>query len=222
MRGGRSVGLVDEDCGSMSVECYPITGLPHVSQIYRDYLTMGDKPVDAAGRRWYGGEAFGGQWMGAARAGVGGRRLAEEVTGQKVSLGTECEWVSEQASELLGYAAVTEWLGECYLPQGDERPTLGKAFARLMARIFAEQGLIVIDASSREFHALGAGTLRYAIEHADELQKELIARSEELVREGYHAQVMGAEGASLLFLVGEEAGGRGALRRPAGGQWKGG
>jgi bacillithiol biosynthesis cysteine-adding enzyme BshC len=130
--------------------------------------------------------------------------------------------VLEHASELLEYAPVTEWLRECYLPQGDEKSTLASAFARLMAKIFADQGLIVIDASLREFHALGAGTLRYAIEHADELQKELIARSEELVREGYHAQVMVAEGASLLFLVDEETGERVALRRPAEGQWKAG
>jgi bacillithiol biosynthesis cysteine-adding enzyme BshC len=310
----------------MSVECYPITVLPHVSQIYRDYLTMGDKPVDAAVRRWYGAEPFGGKWMREARPDVDGGRLADElqrqnvefgasaaalenieklragaravVTGQQVvlmggplltllkaasavarakeatrasgvehvpvfwlatedhdlaevdqvsllsktavetlhaglrvphavpvggvHLGAEMERVLEQVSELLGYAPVTEWLRECYLPQGDERPTLGKAFARLMARIFAEQGLIVIDASSREFHALGAGTLRYAIEHADELQKELMARSQELVSAGYHAQVMVAEGASLLFLVDEETGERVALRRPADGEWRAG
>ena len=47
----------------MSVECFPITVLPHVSQIYRDYLTMGDKPADAAVRRWYGSEPFAGKCM---------------------------------------------------------------------------------------------------------------------------------------------------------------
>jgi bacillithiol biosynthesis cysteine-adding enzyme BshC len=151
-----------------------------------------------------------------------GLRVPHAVPVGGVHLGAEMERVLEQASELLGYAPVTEWLRECYLPQGDERPTLGKAFARLMARIFAEQGLIVIDASSREFHALGAGTLRYAIEHADELQKELMARSQELVSAGYHAQVMVAEGASLLFLVDEETGERVALRRPADGEWRAG
>jgi bacillithiol biosynthesis cysteine-adding enzyme BshC len=311
----------------MNVECYPITVLPHVSQIYRDYLTMGDKPAEAAVRRWYGSEPFAGKWLRVARAPVADAgRLADVlerqnvefgasaaalenieklrtgaravVTGQQVVLlggplltllkaasavarakeatratGVEhvpmfwlatedhdlaevdqvsllsktsvetlraglrvphavpvggvaldagMERVLEHASELLEYAPVTEWLRECYLPQGDEKSTLASAFARLMAKIFADQGLIVIDASLREFHALGAGTLRYAIEHADELQKELIARSEELVREGYHAQVMVAEGASLLFLVDEETGERVALRRPAEGQWKAG
>jgi bacillithiol biosynthesis cysteine-adding enzyme BshC len=151
-----------------------------------------------------------------------GLRVPHAVPVGGVALDAGMERVLEHASELLEYAPVTEWLRECYLPQGDEKSTLASAFARLMAKIFADQGLIVIDASLREFHALGAGTLRYAIEHADELQKELIARSEELVREGYHAQVMVAEGASLLFLVDEETGERVALRRPAEGQWKAG
>jgi bacillithiol biosynthesis cysteine-adding enzyme BshC len=310
----------------MSVECYPITVLPHVTQIYRDYLTMGDKPADAAVRRWYGAEPFAGKWMQNPRPAVDAARLADElhrqnvafgagaaalanieklragaravVTGQQVVLmggalltllkaasavarakeatrvsgvehvpmfwlatedhdlaevdqvsllnktevetlraglrvhrpvpvggvvpGLEMEQVLERASELLEYAPVTEWLRECYLPQGDRKPTLASAFGRLMARIFADQGLIVIDASSREFHAMGKGTLRCAIEHADELQRELIARSEELVSEGYHAQVMVAEGASLLFLLDEGTGERVALRRPSEGQWKAG
>ncbi len=206
----------------MNVECYPITVLPHVSQIYRDYLTMADKPADAAVRRWYGAEPFGGKWVRNERPGVDAERLADAlkqqniefgasaaalenieklragaravVTGQQVvlmggplltllkaatavarakeatrasgvehvpvfwlatedhdlaevnqvsllsktavetlhaglrvhhavpvggvPLGAEMEQVLEQASELLAYAPVTEWLRECYLPAG--------------------------------------------------------------------------------------------------------
>ena len=69
---------------------------------------------------------------------------------------------------------------------------------------------------------LGRGTLRYAIEHAAELQTALIARDKELVKAGYHAQVLVAEGASLLFLLDEVTGERVALRRSADGQWKAG
>jgi bacillithiol synthase len=310
----------------MSVECYPITVLPHVSQIYRDFLTMGERPADAAIRCWYGSEPFAGRWIGGAAAGADANRLADElkrqnesfnagpaavanieklragaravVTGQQVTLfggplytllkaataiarareatratgvehvpvfwlatedhdlaevnqislltktavetlhaklhvshavpvggvvpGTAIEPVLERASELLGYAPVTDWLRECYQPHDEYKPTLTSAFARLMSKIFVEQGLILIDASSQECHALGASTLRYAIEHADELQQALIDRNEELVRESYHAQVMVAEGASLLFLIDEETGERIALRRPAEGQWRAG
>jgi len=310
----------------MSVECFPITILPHVSQLYRDYVALADSAKDAAVRRWYGAEPFAGKWIGktapvshagvladllekqavefgaseATQANIAKLRAGAQavVTGQQVVLfggplltilkaatavarakdatrvtgvdhvpvfwmatedhdlaevdqvslltkttvetlraglkvahavpvggvtpGPEIEAVLERASELLEFAPVSEWLRECYLPQDGKRPKLALAFGRLITRIFADQGLIVMDASSREFHALGASTLRYAIEHAGELQAALMARSEELVKGGYHAQVLVAEGASLLFLLDETTGERVALRRNAEDQWKAG
>jgi bacillithiol biosynthesis cysteine-adding enzyme BshC len=151
-----------------------------------------------------------------------GLKVAHAVPVGGVVLGPELDAVLERASELLEFAPVTEWLRECYAPTDGQRPTLTLAFGRLMARIFAEQGLTVMDAASRGFHALGAGTLRCAIEYAAELQGVLIARSEELVKAGYHAQVLVTEGASLLFLLDETTGERVALRRSADGQWKAG
>jgi bacillithiol biosynthesis cysteine-adding enzyme BshC len=311
----------------MSVECFPITVLPHVSQIYLDYLAMAESADGSAVRRWYGAEPFAGKWLGkavavehagqladlldsqavefgasdAAKANIAKLRAGARavVTGQQVVLfggplltvlkaatavarakdatkatgvehvpmfwlatedhdlkevdqvslltktsvetlraglkvahaapvggvvpGPELDAVLERASELLEFAPVSDWLRECYLPGSDgARPTLALAFGRLMARIFAEQGLIVLDAASRGFHALGARTLRFAIERAAELQQALMARSEELVRAGYHAQVLVAEGGSLLFLLDQTTGERVALRRSAEDQWKAG
>jgi bacillithiol synthase len=318
----------------MSVECFPITVLPHVSQLYRDYLAMADSTDGAAVRRWYGGEPFAGKWMraasmntkepspdskdrnaladlldqqavefrasDAAKANITKLRTGARavVTGQQVVLfggplltilkaatavarareataatgvdhvpifwlatedhdleevdqvslltkttvetlhadlkvaravpvggvvpGPELEAVLERASELLEFAPVAEWLRECYLPQDGTHPSLALAFGRLMAKIFAAEGLIVMDAASREFHALGAGTLRFAIEHATPLQQALITRSEELVSAGYHAQVLVVADASLLFLLDEATGERVALHRSEQGQWKAG
>jgi bacillithiol biosynthesis cysteine-adding enzyme BshC len=306
---------------AMSIECYPITVLPHISQIYRDYLVMGDNPESPV-RSWYGsggsGGPFAGGWMRGQHPARDSNRLADEllrqnrifgaspeafanieklragaravVTGQQVVLfggplltllkaatavsrareatritgvehvpifwmasedhdlaevdqaalltktdveilkaglrvplpvpvgGVELnhetapllEEAIERATELLEFAPVTEWIRESYLSSG---ATLAGAFGRLLARIFAEQGLIVVDAASREFHAMGASTLRYAIEQAETLQQALLNRTEELTKHGYHAQVMVSESSSLLFLVDEKTGERIALRR---------
>jgi bacillithiol synthase len=310
----------------MGFECFPITTLPHVSQIYRDYLAMSDSARDSAIRRWYGAEPFAGKWIGntasiphtaqladllqaeaekfgasdAARANIAKLRNGARavVTGQQVVLfggplltllkaataiaraneataatgtphvpifwmatedhdlaevdqvslltkttvetlhaglkvahavpvggvtpGTELDAVLDRAAELLAYAPVSDWLRECYASNDGNHPTLALGFGRLIAKIFADQGLIVIDAASRPFHALGASTLRYAIEHAEALQIALIARSNELVAAGYHAQVLVAEGGSMLFLLDETTGERVALRRTAQGSWKAG
>jgi bacillithiol biosynthesis cysteine-adding enzyme BshC len=309
----------------MSTECYPITVLPHISALYREYLAMADSAANAPVRRWYGAEPIAGRWAGAAVKAADAERLADAleqqsvefgagaaavaniarlrlgaravVTGQQVglfggplltllkaatavarakqatratgvehvpifwlatedhdlaevdhvslpgktavetlraalkpaviapvggvALGDEIEAVLEQASELLGYAPVCDLLRECYAERDGYAPTLGGAFARLMARIFAEEGLIVMDAAGREFHALGEATLRYAIEHADELHEALMARTAELEGGGFHAQVLVAEGSSLLFLI-DETGARLALKRLPNDAWKAG
>ena len=313
----------------MSAECYPITILPHMSHLYRDYLVMGNSPADAPVRQWYGAEPFGGNWMRKIRpfgdapssradTGLLADALAKQsaefgagpaamlnieklrdgaravVTGQQVGLfggplltllkaatavararqatqasgvehvpvfwlatedhdlaevdqasfltkttletlrtrlktsaavevggivlGAEMKPLMEQLGELLEFAPVWETLRECYAAGH----TLGGAFARLMAKLFAAHGLIVMDAASREFHALGVRTLRYAIEHADELEESLLNRSRELEALGYHAQVKVAEEMTLLFLISDGDGERLALRRTADGGWKAG
>ena len=63
----------------------------------------------------------------------------------------------ERASELLEWAPVADWLREFYAAPD---ATLASAFGKLLTRLFAKQGLVVMDASSRAFHALGAPVLR--------------------------------------------------------------
>ena len=79
-----------------------------------------------------------------------------------------------------------------------------------------------MDAATREFHALGVGVLRAAIERADELETALLARSRELEVAGYHAQVLVTPAHSLLFLIDAETGARLPLRRTPEGEWKAG
>jgi bacillithiol synthase len=134
-----------------------------------------------------------------------------------VVLGNAVDGLLERVSELLGYAPVCDLLHECYRSEA----TFGGAFARLMARLFADEGLIVMDADGRDFHALGARALRAAIVDADGFEAALMARSKELEVAGYHAQVLVKAGASLLFLIGED-GTRQALRRGTDGVWKAG
>ncbi len=130
--------------------------------------------------------------------------------------------VVERAEELLGFGPVADLVRECYRP-GE---TLASSFAKLITALFREFGLIVIDASRREFHAMGAPVLRYAIEHAEELHGALLTNSEALQAAGFHAQVLVAENSSLVFVV-DEQGNRLPLRRvpragASGREWKAG
>ncbi len=117
----------------------------------------------------------------------------------------------EQAWELLGSSEAMDALAEAYKPGR----TFAQAFADFYAKTFAAQGLLILDAGSREIHALGAPVLRAAIERADDFHAALIARNAELEAAGYHAQVAVAPQSSLLFLIDEHSGARVALKRIA-------
>jgi bacillithiol biosynthesis cysteine-adding enzyme BshC len=147
------------------------------------------------------------------------------VGGLRVDGGSEAgrarlESTLERASELIGWGPTADLLRKCYAPQ--QGTTLAEALGKLLTSVFAEFGLVVLDASSRGFHELGARALRTAIEESQALETALLARSEELTSAGYHAQVLVTPGHSLLFLLDAETGARQPLRRGDNGQWKAG
>jgi len=144
---------------------------------------------------------------------VGGLRVDGGSEDGRVRL----EAALERAEELLAFAPICQTLRECY--PWDAK--LAGAFGRLLTKVFAEFGLVVIDAASRAAHALGATVLRAAIERAEELEAALLERSRELEAAGYHAQVLVAKGHSLLFLIDDVSGARLPLRRVGEG-WKAG
>jgi bacillithiol biosynthesis cysteine-adding enzyme BshC len=131
---------------------------------------------------------------------VGGLVLDESITP-----------LVEQAGELLGASEAMEALEAAYKPGR----TLAQAFAEFYCRVFAAQGLLVLDASGREAHRMGAPVLRAAIERADELHAALVERNRDLEAAGFHAQVAVAPQSSLLFLIDASTGARLALKRLA-------
>ena len=114
----------------------------------------------------------------------------------------------EQAWELLGGSEAMEVLAAAYQPGR----SFAQAFAEFYRKIFAAQGLLVLDAGSREFHRIGAPVLQAGIERADELHAALLERNKALEAAGYHAQVAVGEQSSLLFLIDERTGARVALK----------
>lgn len=115
----------------------------------------------------------------------------------------------EQAWELLGPSDAMDALADAYQPGR----TFAQAFAQFYAKVFAALELLVLDASGRAFHRMGAPVLRAAVERADEFHAALVARQGELEAAGYQAQVAVGAQSSLLFLLDEKTGARLALKR---------
>ena len=125
---------------------------------------------------------------------------AHSVPGAPVSavrLGEEVLPVLEQAASLLGDADAVRFLRESYRPGED----LGTAFARLYSRLFAEWGVIVLDASDPELHHVAEPIYQAAVERSGELSQALLARGEALEAAGYHQQVKVTASSVLLFTL---------------------
>jgi bacillithiol biosynthesis cysteine-adding enzyme BshC len=112
-----------------------------------------------------------------------------------IQFGDEINPVVEQAVSLLGECEAATFLRECYHP-GE---TLGSSFASFYARVFADWGVIVLDASDPELSAIAEPIYRASIERSEELVSSLLARGKELEAAGYHQQVKVTESSVLLF-----------------------
>jgi len=124
-------------------------------------------------------------------------RGSEDAPVGTVTFGPEIELVVQSAVELLGPSQVTDFLRESYRP-GE---TLGTAFARLFARLFADWGVILLDPSDPDLHSAAEPVYRAAIERVVELDEALLARGKALEAEGYHQQVKVTPSSTLLFTL---------------------
>jgi len=115
----------------------------------------------------------------------------------RVSFGNEISAAVQSARELLGESEITDCLGEAYRP-GEN---FGSAFARLLARIFGELGVILLDPSDPELHRMAQPLYRRAIEQAPELNEACLARGRALEGASYHQQVKVTGSSTLLFAV---------------------
>ena len=69
----------------MNTECYPITALPNVTRLYRDYLAMGE--AESPVHKWYGAQPLGQQWMKPAAASSHADALADALERQSREFG---------------------------------------------------------------------------------------------------------------------------------------
>jgi bacillithiol synthase len=156
----------------LATEDHDLAEVNHCFWQSRSGLTRLEVPPQAADEGWRVGEVA----LGHAISG-----LVETAAG-----GLEGEFSGE----------VEAALGEAYQPQ----ETFGSAFGKLMARLLAGRGIILLNPLDVRLHRLAAPVYRHAAELSAELGGELIARSKLLDRSGFHAQVKVTQQTTLLFM----------------------
>ncbi len=114
-----------------------------------------------------------------------------------VHFGDEIQAVVQAAAEIVGESPVTAFLRQSYRP-GE---TLGSAFARLFARLFADWGVVLLDPCDPELQTVAGPVYGAAIECAEKIDNALLARGKELEAAGYHQQVKVTPSSTLLFTM---------------------
>jgi bacillithiol synthase len=112
----------------------------------------------------------------------------------RIRLGPEVHGLVARAQPLLGQT-YGDLLHETYTPEA----TYSSAFAAMFARIFEDQGLILLDPLDEQLHRLATPVLRDALLRRDELNDSLLRRGKELEHAGYEVQVKVTSHSTLLF-----------------------
>jgi len=92
--------------------------------------------------------------------------------------------------------------------------TMGEAFERLLRRLLDKWGVLFVDPLNPALRRIAAPLLSDALQHANDLKRDLIERNADLMKSGYHAQVHIEPQTSLFFLL--EDNHRVSLRRQNG------
>jgi bacillithiol biosynthesis cysteine-adding enzyme BshC len=111
--------------------------------------------------------------------------------------GGEIDGLTERAKQLLGDSEISTWISDCYRPE----ESFGTAFAKLFARIFADFGVILLDASDPELDAIAAPIYKEVLGRATEFNRALLERDQELQAADYHRQVRITNTTTPLFLI---------------------
>ena len=121
-----------------------------------------------------------------------GRRVGEIVLGDSLQAIVDLAATTLEGSFV---ESVVRALHESYTP----RDTYGSAFGKLMARLLAGRGIILLDQLDPRLHKLSIPTFTEAARRADQLGSALLARSKELETAGFHSQVKVTNETTLLF-----------------------
>ena len=115
-----------------------------------------------------------------------------------------CPAISQTIDELIARIAPSEFmpaieqdLRESYA----EGVGFADAFARLMARLFRDYGVVLLDPLDQELKQVAAPLYAKAMEKSSEIATALVERSGELEAAGYHAQIHVSDDMVPLFIM---------------------
>ena len=115
-----------------------------------------------------------------------------------------CEGINAPIDELVASLAASEFMPSL---EQDLRESYAQgvgfsdAFARLMARLFRDHGVVLLDPLDEELKQVAAPLYVEALQKSNDIARALVARSRELEEAGYHAQIHVSDDMVPLFIM---------------------
>ncbi|MGC1416212.1 MAG: bacillithiol biosynthesis cysteine-adding enzyme BshC [Candidatus Acidiferrum sp.] len=133
----------------------------------------------------------------------------------RIALGAQVREMVDEAAGILT-AAGGEFVAAIFRESYGAQETYGSAFGKLFARLFAEQGLILLDPLDERLHRVARDILSKAVREREALSEGLLARGKVLDKAGFAAQVKVTARSTLLFRMGHDARGHSPSEPPSG------
>ncbi len=96
---------------------------------------------------------------------------------------------------------VAKLVTDAYTGSDGAPVTMGAGFRALLAKLLESIGILILDPLDPAVRQIGAPFMAEALKAAPRLKSALTARSAELEKAGYHAQVLVEDKTSLFFLL---------------------
>jgi bacillithiol synthase len=116
----------------------------------------------------------------------------------RIPLGAQVAEMVHEGARILT-AAGGEFVAGIFRESYGTQETYGSSFGKLFTRLFAEQGMILLDPLDARLHRVGGELLRKAVDEREELNEGLLARGKELEKAGFAAQVKVTARSTLIF-----------------------
>ena len=115
-----------------------------------------------------------------------------------------CEGINASIDELVASLAASEFMPSL---ERDLRESYAQGvgfadgFAQLMARLFRDHGVVLLDPLDEELKQVAAPLYVEALQKSNDIARALVARSRELEQAGYHAQIHVSDDMVPLFIM---------------------
>jgi bacillithiol biosynthesis cysteine-adding enzyme BshC len=116
----------------------------------------------------------------------------------RIPLGAQVTEMVHQAARILT-GADGEFVAAILRESYGAQETYGSSFGKLFSRLFAEQGLILLDPLDPRLHRVAGELFERAVEQREELNEALLARGKELEKGGFAVQVKVTARSTLIF-----------------------